>query len=103
MKSRRLNMIAHLHQFSWNSGVASTMNSRPAWLWGWAAANARHPSLVAGVRLASTRLFVSWSSVGLGDAGRIRCEAPLTKLSRVSSVELLIQEVPAGQPATFGG
>src|SRR5712691_9934760 len=65
MKSRRLNMVAHLHQFSWNSGVDSTMNSRPAWFW--------------------------------------ECAAPLTKLSRVSSVELLIQAVPAGQPATFGG
>src|SRR2546421_11848315 len=103
MKSRRLNMVAHLHQFTWNSGVASTMNSRLAWFWGCAALNACNPSLVVGLRLPSTRVLVSWSRVELEDDRRIRCVAPLTKLSRVSSVELLIQEVPAGQPATVGG
>src|ERR1700682_1609693 len=103
MKSRRLNMVIHLHQFSWNSGVASTMNSSPAGFVRCAAANACNPSLVVGLRLASIRVLISWSRVWLGGDGRIRCVAPLTKLSRVSSVELLIQEVPAGQPATFGG
>src|SRR6202022_404313 len=79
------------------------MNSWPARFVGWAAANACSPSFVVGLRLASTRVFVSWSSVWFGDDGRIRWVALLTKLSRVSSVELLIQEVPAGQPATLGG
>src|SRR3989440_12457080 len=103
MKSRRLNMVAHLHQFSWNSGVASTMKSRPAWFCGWAAANACNPSLVVGLMLPSTRVSISWSREGVEDDGRIRCVAALRKLIRVSSVALLIQELPAGHPATFGG
>src|SRR5256886_16884337 len=75
MKSRRLNMAAHLHQFSWNSGVASTMKSRPAWFCGWAAVKASNPSLVVGRMLPSTRVPISWSRDEPEDDGRPRCVA----------------------------
>src|ERR1700686_3165769 len=79
------------------------MNRRPAWSSGWAVANACRPSRVVLVAFPSIRLAVSWSTVGAGDEAAARRAAAFAKLIRLSSVELLIHDVPPGQPATFGG
>src|SRR5205807_3888498 len=102
-KSRRLNIEVHLHQFSWNSGVANTMKSRPAWSAECAAANASRPSRVVGLTLASTSVSDNCASVWAVIDAWLRWAAALAKLIRLSRVELLIHEDPPGQPATFGG
>src|SRR5437868_5057824 len=102
-KSRRLNMGVHLHQFSWNSGVASTMKSKPAGSFGWAAANACRPSRVAAVTLASTSVPLNCSSGWAESNAWLRWLAAFAKLIRLSRVELLIHEDQPGQPDTLGG
>src|SRR5438132_2575988 len=79
------------------------MNRRPAGSSGCAAAKACRPSREVLVRFPSSSVVESWSTVWAVDDAGARRAAAFVKLMRLSSVELLIQEVPPGQPATFGG
>src|SRR5438270_13427007 len=79
------------------------MNSRPVRSSGCAASNDWRPSRVVGLTLASRRVSLSCPSDCAASDPWPRWVAALAKLIRASRVELLIHEVPPGQPATFGG
>src|SRR5260370_37410081 len=43
MKSRRLKMVAHLHQFNWDFRLGRSTHSTPGWVFCFGAPNALHP------------------------------------------------------------
>src|SRR5207245_11545759 len=96
-------LISSMAQFNWYSGVASTKYISVTGICPVPVAACVSASLVEGVTLPSMKVSISPGKPLNVDAGAAFCATPPAELIRVSIVELLIQDAPAGQPATFGG